>query len=217
MSNLCLFFCNCKWNLNLNRNLRSSCYAWIAFWDSTYPTPKSLLKGKGSQTVGHTLLMLNKHLASKQLANTAQKSEYLVYQFLLQSRCECGSGCTETELTERRKKYFPRISLLFDKRNRPWALAPPGRGPLLNLHLPCWGICKATDPTPALVSKYPEFVPVWSSCVCFLRKWIFAGITILSRGKRLLYINGVNREEKITLLFWVQKGWGFIFSFFLSV
>lgn len=100
------FFSSYKGNLNLNQNLGSSLHAWIGSWNDTYATPKSLVKSKGSQTVGHTPLMLNKHLASKQRANRAQKSEYLVYQFLLQSGCECGNGCTKTELTERKKKYF---------------------------------------------------------------------------------------------------------------
>lgn len=58
------------------------------------------------------------------------------------------------------EEILPRIPLLFDKKKRQRALVPPGRGPLLNFHLPCWGIYKATDPTPALVSKYPEFVTV---------------------------------------------------------
>lgn len=147
--------------------------------------PNALLKvriHKLWDIVKQAPLMLNKLLALKEHADTAQKSEYIVFQFLLQSRFEGGSGW---DRAPREEEEIQGSSLLFDKKNRPQALVPAGRGALLHLHLPCWGICKAADTTPAFGSKYPEFVTVWSSCVSFLRKWIFAGITVWSCGKSL--------------------------------
>lgn len=75
VSNSCLFFAIVKKKSNLNQNLQSYLPAWIVLemTCANYPTPKPLVKGKDSQTVGHAPRMVSKHLASKQRANAAHK------------------------------------------------------------------------------------------------------------------------------------------------
>lgn len=110
VSNSCLLFAIVKKISNLNQNLRIYLAAWIVLemTCANYPTPKALVKGKDSPTVGHMPRMVSKHLASKQRANAAHKFEYCLL---------CINFCCSQDMSMGMAvlRHSSQISLFFDK------------------------------------------------------------------------------------------------------